>query len=288
MEILPPLIRPNTPENITNSELVDWFPIQHIDWNMLCLNNSNGAIQLLMNNPNKINWHNLSKNNNEYAVDLLLENVIKIDWVSLCENTNDRALELLKQRPDKIYWGVLSANPAEIALDLIYKYFENNKIDILFWTALSGNSNDRALDLLLNNYSKIYWNNLSKNSNDRALQLLIDNPTKINWDNLSINPNERALELLLNNPSKINKCIMSNSNAKCIDIIDTYGHLLYKTYVIPKMQLLNLYVMKNNIDAELFEEYFRIENFENINNPYSILSKNKNIFTDDTPLYVLK
>src|SRR5688572_13535556 len=75
-------------------KLVDWIPIDKIDWDYLCMNENDGAIQLLKNNINKINWEYLSENDG--AIEILKNNVDKINWNSLSLNKNNGAIQILK------------------------------------------------------------------------------------------------------------------------------------------------------------------------------------------------
>ena len=59
-------------------KLVNWMPEDKIDWDLLCLNPSPGAIQLLAENPDKIYWNWLSKN--PAAIHLIETNLDKLKW----------------------------------------------------------------------------------------------------------------------------------------------------------------------------------------------------------------
>lgn len=60
--------------------------------------------------------YNLHLNNSDYAIELLMENYDEILWRHLCNNTNPKAIELLRQNKDKIHWSTLSSNEAAIEL----------------------------------------------------------------------------------------------------------------------------------------------------------------------------
>ena len=47
---------------------------------------------------------------NPNAIELLINNLDKIDWSNL--STNPNAIDLLKENKDKINWSVLSENPS--------------------------------------------------------------------------------------------------------------------------------------------------------------------------------
>jgi len=65
-------------------KLLDWIPLEKLDFEYLSLNPN--AIFILEKNINKINWYLLSKNPN--AIDLLNHHINKIDWYSLSTNPN--------------------------------------------------------------------------------------------------------------------------------------------------------------------------------------------------------
>ena len=50
-------------------KLINWMPEDKLDWNLLCLNPSPGAIQLLAENPDKIYWNWLSTNPSIFVYD---------------------------------------------------------------------------------------------------------------------------------------------------------------------------------------------------------------------------
>ena len=70
-------------------KLLDWIPIDTLDWHYLSENPN--ALNLLEANPNKINWTILSFNPN--------------------------AIHMLKLHPEKINWNCLSANPSIFEID---------------------------------------------------------------------------------------------------------------------------------------------------------------------------
>ena len=94
-------------KNFVKYELLDWIPINKINWSYLSKNPN--AIELLKENEDKIDWYYLSLSRNPNAIELLKENKDKIDWHNLSINLN--AIELLKENQDKIDWVGLSSNP---------------------------------------------------------------------------------------------------------------------------------------------------------------------------------
>jgi len=53
---------------------------------MLCTNESEYAIRLLEQNPDKIDWRLLSRNSSEYVMYVLEKNQDKINWHQLFKN----------------------------------------------------------------------------------------------------------------------------------------------------------------------------------------------------------
>ena len=107
-------------------KLLDWIPIDKLDW--VRLSENPGAIQLLEANPIKINWNMLS--GNPGAIHMLenenidiFTNLDQIYWWSLSRNPN--ALNLLEANPDKINWRELSFNPSIFEIDM-----KQTKLDI--------------------------------------------------------------------------------------------------------------------------------------------------------------
>ena len=93
-------------------KLLDWVPLEKLDWRGLSQNSSPGAIELLEKNLDKVSWSNLSHNLS--AIHLLEKNPDKIEWGMLTQNPN--AIELLEKNPEKIWWSLLSRNTNAIHL----------------------------------------------------------------------------------------------------------------------------------------------------------------------------
>ena len=148
-------------------KLLDW--IETLDYTKLSLNPSDGALELLEKNPEKINWFQLSKNAHPKALELLEQNPEKIDWRLLSRNSCDKALELLKKNPNKINWVQLSMNSNPKALELIER---NQKImneynclnEYNCWRCLSLNPNIFGYDYaVMETNCLIYKAELMKN-----------------------------------------------------------------------------------------------------------------------------
>jgi hypothetical protein len=65
-------------------KLLDWIPLEKLDWGGLSRNPSPGAIELLEKNFEKIHWSFLSVN--PAAIHLLEKNPEKIHWYSISTN----------------------------------------------------------------------------------------------------------------------------------------------------------------------------------------------------------
>jgi len=68
-------------------KLLDWIPIERLDWKNLSTNNSPGAIALLKANMDKINWTELTWNQSPDAIQFIFKNPEKIDWEYLSQNS---------------------------------------------------------------------------------------------------------------------------------------------------------------------------------------------------------
>ena len=61
-------------------KLCDWVLEENLDWHGLSFNPSDGAVELLLKNPEKINLSDFSANTNDRAVEYLISNPHKIRW----------------------------------------------------------------------------------------------------------------------------------------------------------------------------------------------------------------
>ena len=71
-----------------------------IDWKKLSSNPK--AIELLLENPDRIVWDEFSKNSNDKAIEILLKNPYNIVWDEFSKNTNIKVVEILKEYQDKL------------------------------------------------------------------------------------------------------------------------------------------------------------------------------------------
>ena len=106
--------------------LLDWINPDKICWEYFSWNSSEGAMQLLEKNPDKIRWWHLSENPS--AMRLLEKNLDKIDWYFLSNNSSEGAIQLLEKNQDKINWDQLFKNPH------IFKYdYKQMKISCMLF-----------------------------------------------------------------------------------------------------------------------------------------------------------
>ena len=162
-------------------KLLDWIPLEKLDWAALC-GNPNG-LHLLQYYPHKINWKYLSAN--PKAIQLLEEkfkeekklskeelasvpNNEKIDWRNISGNPDATELIKAKYRIEQISpedtaklsiferldWRLLSSNPC--ALEILSLSENRYKID---WVQLSHNFNPETEVLLRapENIQNIAW-----------------------------------------------------------------------------------------------------------------------------------
>lgn len=261
----------------------------------------------------ELRWKEISKHAN--AIDLILENKDKINWTGLSENTSPKAIEFLKKKWEEekhlminniteynkmkseckiISWPSLSKNIN--AIDLLREKIEQEKIllnngpynrlginEKISWKELSENS--EAIELLEENENRIDWYYLSSNTNPKVINLLKErikyekglsyseyknlNSNHIAWGRLSENP--IAIELLKANPSRISWIYLSQ-NPEAINIInlpENYNKIYWLT-------------LSKNINAiNLLEQKFKEEKNGCIKDciDWKNLSENPSIFT---------
>ena len=202
----------------------DEYRLYRIWWDRLSCNEHPQIIEMLkekiemeknkehyitLNVNDKIDWVQLSGNKNPEAIQLLVNNLEKIDWGVLSGNPS--AIEVLKANYDKIIWRYLSINPNafELIRDRIEyeetlkteEYYKLGVYNRLSWKYLSGNP--CAIELLKAYPNRIHWKELSVNPN--AIEMLKNKPVGIyHYDfyvGLCTNPN--AIEILKENKDLI-------------------------------------------------------------------------------------
>ena len=209
-------------------KLRDWIDINRINWNFLPRNEHPYAIDLLLQNPEKIDWINLSAN--PKAIHLLEQNPDKIHWRNV--SMNPQAIHLLEQHPDKIDWQSFVRNNrnAKILIEkmneddpmrnyhhlhYLCKFAKPHEICILEQHLEDVNELGELVKTVNERRAhstprkppmhvptdNLDWSMLS--SNPCAIHLLEKHPDKIDWDSLSYNYHPRAIQLLEENIDKI-------------------------------------------------------------------------------------
>jgi hypothetical protein len=138
-------------------KLLDWIPLEKLDWQELSANPSDGAVDLLLANPYKIYFSESAENTNDRMVNRLLSfgDITRIDMWSFCGNPND------------------------LAVDFILKNIDVDECKLAY---LCENPNDRIVDFVLKKKPVIRW--LSMNPNDRVVDYLLKFPDSNDWDYL--------------------------------------------------------------------------------------------------------
>ena len=91
--------------------------LEKINWSYLCSNENDEAIELLWSNKQKlsdINFDILSLNSTPRAFDMLMQFPEYINYSNLASNKNPKAVAWLIRHPEKIDWYRFSANPSAI------------------------------------------------------------------------------------------------------------------------------------------------------------------------------
>jgi len=96
---------------------------------MLSANSNNKAVELLLQNQDKINWYMFSFNPNDKAIQFLDKNIDKIKYYHLIENKNHNVINLLKnfyinELNTVRYYSKIHSNP--IIFEIDYKAMKIN------------------------------------------------------------------------------------------------------------------------------------------------------------------
>lgn len=301
----------------------------NINYFELCKNNN--GLDIIKENFNKINtdvgWQALSTNLN--AIELLINNKEKIYWNVVSENSNAIELILNKLKEEKykkkkkyssfkdnICYDSLSKNKnINKIIELYPDIISDDKVDFI---SLSSNSN--AINILKNNSNNINLAFLCKNTNLMHFKdLLEENYNKLNWDLLSLNPgaidliekkleeekklsnnefeelkfnkvnfynlsrNENAIHILENNKDRIDYVSLAlNTNYKAIDIIINYLETLEKNNKQYNTEYIDIYknLCSNKnaiflIEGLILKEYYDFKYLDTdvLNNDFNIFKK---------------
>jgi hypothetical protein len=204
------------------SELSEFNNINPVNWDALSTNTNKFAIDLLIQNPEKINWKLFNifqtNKNKDYLMNLLLETphndyrITDIQGSAFATSTNETFLR--KNLNGKNFWDALSINRSRHALDLLIENFEQinwkyfikyqpveNKEFVLNSLLLGYDSNAIA-NHYINPYLHLLEGRASTDLDFNNLRQLI--PDDINWEALSTNSDPRAVEILFSNLAKVN------------------------------------------------------------------------------------
>jgi len=198
--------------NLTSSNIqfAEWFDPKYLNWSELSKNPSDGAIQLLISNPDKIVWRHLVLNTNENAIELLKENDFIERYYEYCH-----------------FW--ISSNESDACLQLL---LENPKY--INWSALSGNSNSQAVLMLKQNYDKIDWDRLASNKNPEAIRMLISKERDITRRSILGNPSDLAMNIIEKIPlGEINYTFLcANESERALNILEKVSIHRINLYVL--------------------------------------------------------
>jgi hypothetical protein len=246
----------------------------NIRWNELMLNPHDGAIDLLLENKdkviNKYIFHNTnpriiqllddttqldfnSINLSPIIIEYICKNYYRISnklWTKLCTYDNDMVIDLLFSNIDKINFYSFSANKNDRVVDYLLQ-----NLDKINWITFSWNENDKAIDYLIKHKKRINWTSFSFNENDNAVKYCIKRYKKIDWSSFSSNKNDIAVEYAIQNPDKIVWTIFSaNKNNKAVKYLTEYypDKIDYYTFCDNPNDLAVIYLIKNQNKIKWF------------------------------------
>ena len=200
--------------------------ISYWNWCSLCIFNPNIIELIQIYWGREICWKQLSSN--PAAIDLLIENKDKIDFKNLCSCKSFKIVQLLQEHIDKygvnsINWKILSANP--YAMVLLEKY--KSHID---WDRFSINPLITT-DLINENLDKINFKNLSLNEGKHIIPILEKNIDKLCWQNMSENHN--AIDILQKNSEKVSlEYLAINTNNRSIEFFQNHNEMKKRKFVL--------------------------------------------------------
>jgi hypothetical protein len=229
-------------------------------WVYLSENNSDGAIDILLDNPDKINGNSITINTNPRVEQILRDNPEYINWYFLSYSKFDYAFDILRENPENICWEFMSKNDADNAYQLLCE--NKDKID---WIQICLNKNEKSVQLLKDKmieegFIDICWLYLSKNPTDVAVDILLENPDNICWENFSSNCNHRAYKFLCDTKNYHKRCYMSitlNTLPEALESIEDF---------IMKSQMMSLLYKNDSPFAfEIIRKYFKkMKNDKNV------------------------
>jgi hypothetical protein len=194
-------------EKLLKYELLDWIPIEKLDWDKLLLNPNAYDFLSLPENREKINWDwkQLSKNPN---ISKLIKKLKIFNKKSISGNSKSRNSIFSDSKSGDSKSGDSKSGDSKSGDD---DSFILNARDNLDWKEISKHS--VAIKLLLKNKDKIVWEGFSENTSPEAIKIL-----KKKWEK------EKSLmrnDIVKYNEMKNNREIISwRSLSKNINAID--------------------------------------------------------------------
>jgi hypothetical protein len=173
-------------EKLLKYELLDWIPIEKLDWDKLLLNPNAYDFLSLPENREKINWDwkQLSKNPN---ISKLIKKLKIFNKKSISGNSKSRNSIFSDSKSGDSKSGDSKSGDSKSGDD---DSFILNARDNLDWKEISKHS--VAIKLLLKNKDKIVWEGFSENTSPEAIKIL-----KKKW--------EKEKSLMINDIVKYNE-----------------------------------------------------------------------------------
>jgi len=219
INVMPKFNLSNNPYSIP---LLKKYP-ELIDWYALSSNESKEAIFLIRDNLEKLDnecYTNLCQHPSYEAIELLLENPEKIDWYHISSNPYALHLFEKEENREKLYWEKICYIATHTFIPLLKKNMD--KLNDRCWKELSSNKN--MIELLMENMDKIDWHYISANPN--ATSILHNHLDKVDWDSISANPN--AISILHNHLDKVNWSTYFNNDCAKYELLEEHKNELNK------------------------------------------------------------
>jgi hypothetical protein len=169
-----------------------------LNWDELCLNPHDYALDLLEQYPEYIHWENLMKNRNPRVIEIMRRYAQYINWELISGHSSHAAIKLLKQNLHRIVFHYLFQNSCSETFRLL-KEINYPLKNITFSQLVKNNSDDAAkiiLDAKNDFKSDLHWSFINANDNKMVVDYLLENPEDIQANLLCVNRNPRALDIL--------------------------------------------------------------------------------------------
>ena len=165
----------------------------------------------------------LSSNTHNKAIEILLQNPEKINWEAFSGNSNSKAVNYLIEHPAKINWEGLSGNTHPIACKYFLEHKDTAGInwETFNWEKISANPNEDILRFVKENPDKINNEGYSRNPNPIVVNEYVLGTGRNAFVPLefSKNPNDAAVDYLLKNQKKIENSFWENPNPNAVEFI---------------------------------------------------------------------